>query len=328
MSVSEREKAMAMTSAKTTEPAGFAEFRRAERELWDLYDLQPAERLVNLDNERVVRIHDIGDGESVLFIHGTGGSGVCFAPLVKELAPAFRCILMDRPGWTLSSPIDYSAGDFGTIISGLQEKLLTALDIDRAHLVAGSIGNLFALRLALNHPDRVGNIVLNGGNPVEGLTPPMFLRLLRTPLGRIMTRIPQKPSMIRKQLAGLGHAKSLDLGIIPTKYIDMKAAESRHTGAMRHERHLVRAVIAGKGFRPGITLRRAELEAIQAPTLMVYGKDDPLGSEGVWSAFVASLPNGSLAIVPDSGHLPWYDRPGEVGALTRTHLSGAFRLRG
>ena len=321
--MSEREKAMPPTSATTTEPAGFAEFRRAERDLWDLYDLQPAERLVNLDDERVVRIHDIGDGEPVLFVHGTGGSGVYFAPLVKELVPTFRCILRDRPGWTLSSPIDYSAGHFGTIISRLQEKLLTALDLDRAHLVGGSIGNLFALRLALNHPDRVGNIVLHGGNPVEGVTPPMFLRLLRTPLGRIMIKIPQKPSMIRTQLAGLGHAKSLDLGIIPTEYIDMKVAESRHTNAMRHERRLVRAVIAGKGFHPGITLSRTDLEAIHAPTLMVYGNDDPLGSEKVWSTFMAGLPNGPHATVPDSGHLPWYDRPREVGALTRTHLQNA-----
>lgn len=312
--------AMATASTKTTEPFGFAEFRRSERDLWDHFDLQPEERLVNLDDKRVVRIHDIGDGEPVLFVHGTGGSGVYFAPLVKELVPTFRCILMDRPGWTLSSPIDYSAGDFGSIVAELQDELLTSLGIDRTHLVGGSIGNLYALRLALNHPRRVGNIVLLGGLPAEGGIPPMFLRLLRTPLGRIMIRIPQKPSMLRKQLAGLGHAKSLERGIIPDEYIIMKAAESRHTSAPRYERELVRSVIAEKGFRPGITLSRTELDAIEAPTLMICGDDDPIGSEKLWVDFMASFPNGSITFTPDSGHLPWYDRTREVGALTRAHL--------
>lgn len=325
LSMSEQEMAMATASIKTTEPAGFAEFRQAERRLWDLYDLQPDERLVELHNGRVVRIHEVGEGEPVLFVHGTGGSGVYFAPLIKELAPTFRCILMDRPGWTLSTPIDYSNGDFGIIISDLQEQLLTSLDIDRAHLVGGSIGNLFTLRFALNHPDRVGNIVINGASPVEGVTPPTFLRIFRTPIGQVIARIPQKPAMIRNQLSGLGHAKSLEQGIIPAEFIDMKAAESRYTDALKNERDLVRAVIARKGFQAGITLTKAECAAIQAPTLMVYGEDDPTGSKQVFEDFMASLSNGLIAITPDSGHLPWYDRPHDVASLTLSHLQTATK---
>lgn len=320
--MSEQEMAMATASPKTTEPAGFAEFRRAERDLWDHYDLQPEERLVSLDDERVVRIHEIGDGEPVLFVHGSGGSGVCFAPLVKELVPTFRCILMDRPGLTLSSPIDYSAGEFGMIVARFQEELLTSLGINRAHVIGGSIGGLYALRLALSYPDRVGNIVLLGALPAEGGTPPRFLRLLRSPLGQIMIRIPQRPQMLRKQLEGLGHKKSLDRGVIPDEYINMKAAESRYTNASRYERELVRRVFARKGFQPGITLSKSELDAIQAPTLMIYGNDEPFAKER-YSEFMASLPNGSISVIPDSGHLSWYDHPEEVSALTRTHLRTA-----
>ena len=93
-----------------------------------------------------------------------------------------------------------------------------------------------------------------------------------------------------------------------------------HRPALKSERGLVRSVVAGKGFQPGITLSEHELAAIQAPALMVYGSDDPLGSEKLWRDFMASLPNGSLRLIADSGHLPWYDHPHDVGALTRTHL--------
>lgn len=309
-----------MTSTKISEPAGFSEFRKAERAVWDLYDLQPEERLVNLDHGRVIRLHEVGEGDPVLFVHGTGGSGAYFAPLVKELVPFFRCILIDRPGWTLSTPIDYSAGDFGLIISGLQEQLLGFLGIDQTHLIGGSIGNLFALRFALNHPDRVGNIVLNGAHPVEGVVAPTFLRILRTPIGQVIVRIPQKPPMIRKQMAGLGHANSLDQGIFPNEYIEMKAAESKYTDALRNERGLVRAVFAGKGFQPGIPLSESEIAAIHAPTLMIYGEDDPVGSATLFGDFMETLPNGRIAFMPDSGHVPWYDHPHDVGALTLSHL--------
>jgi pimeloyl-ACP methyl ester carboxylesterase len=311
---------MATTRMKTAEPAGFAEFRRAERAFWDSYGLEPVEVLVSIHDEQVMRVHDLGDGEPVLFVHGTGGSGAYFAPLVRELASSFRCILIDRPGWTLSSPIDYSAGDFGTIAADFQKDLLTALGLDRVHVVGGSIGNLYALRLALDHPDLVGNIVLFGGVPAEGLTPPGFLRLLRTPLGQIIVRVPQRPPMIRKQLERLGHKKSLDRGVIPDGYIDMKVAESRHTRALKYERELVRSIIARKGFQPGITLSDEDLAAIDAPTQMVYGADDPVGSVALWSEFTAAMPHGTLHVAPDSGHVPWLDRPNDLGAITIRHL--------
>lgn len=311
---------MATAGVTVSEPARFTQFRQAERSLWDFYGLEPTERLVPIGDGQVVRIHELGDGEPVLFVHGTGGSGVYFAPLVRELASSFRCILIDRPGWTLSSPIDYSAGDFGTIAAEFQKNLLTAMDVDRAHVIGGSIGNMFALRLALAYPGRVGNIVLFGGVLVEALTPPAFLRVLRTPLGQIMVRIPQGPTIIRKRLTALGHGRSLSRGMIPDEYINMKAAESRYTDAPKNERQLVRSVLARQGFQPGITLSESELASIDSNTLMIYGLDDPLGSEGMWSDLTAGMPSATLDTCPDSGHLPWFDDPAAVGALTLTHL--------
>lgn len=311
---------MTMSDSITSEPAGFAQFRKMEQAVWEHYGLEPTETLVGLGGQRVIRIHEVGDGEPVLFVHGTGGSGVYFAPLARDLAPSFRCILIDRPGWTLSSPVDYSSSLFGDIAAALQHDLLTTLDIDRAHLIGGSIGNLYALRLALNHPDRVGNIVLLGGLPAEGVTPPTFLRILRTPLGQIIIRIPQTPQMIRKQLAGLGHEQSLESDKIPDELIDMKVAEGRHTKALRHERQLVRNVVAGRRFKPGVVLSRQDLAAIEAPTLMVYGSDDPTGSKDIWEQFTNSMPNATLYVAPHSGHMPWYDNPRAVGSLTLTHL--------
>ncbi len=313
---------MTMTSKRTTEPTGFAQFRHAEKAVWDLYGLEPAETLVPVRSDGVIRVNEVGSGDPILFVHGSGGSGVYWAPLVKELASHFRCILIDRPGWTLSTPIDYSKGSFGTVAASMQADLLDSLGVGRVHIVGGSIGDLFAIRFAQAHPDRVGGIVLAGGGPLtDAIEPPTFIKLLRSPLGQIMIRIPQKPGMVRKQMQGLGHKTSLDQGLIPDELIELYSSTARHTNAMRHERDLVKNILDRGGFVNGFTLDTDELQTIMTPTLVVYGSEDPVGNVEIWERFAETLGNGTLHIMTDSGHLNWYDKPNESATQITRHLA-------
>jgi hypothetical protein len=77
-------------------------------------------------------------------------------------------------------------------------------------------------------------------------------RLLRSPLGRIIVRVPENPRLLGRQLAGLGHASSVDAGRIPPAFIDWYLALSRETDWARHERSMVRAVVARGGYAPGV----------------------------------------------------------------------------
>lgn len=301
----------------------FAGFRRAEEMVWDHFGLKPSEKVLPTRDGGIVRLHEVGSGAPILFVHGSGGSGVYWAPLVKELAPHFRCILIDRPGWTLSTPIDYSDGDFGTTVASMQADLLDSLEVSKAHVIGGSIGDVYALRFAQYHSDRVLAVALIGGGPLTTeVRPPTFIRLLRSPIGQLMVRIPQKPGMVRKQMEGLGHKSSLDQGLIPNELIDLYSATSRHTDAMRHERDLVRSVLNRRGWVPGFTFSRNELRDISAPTLMFFGSHDPVGTVEIWAQFVGSMPSGAIHIVSGAGHLNWYDKPEEAGARIRQHLTG------
>ncbi|HKY47185.1 MAG TPA: alpha/beta hydrolase [Acidimicrobiia bacterium] len=319
---------MRTTGTNSTEPTGFARFRSSEQAVWDHYRLRPSEALVPIRSGGVIRVHEIGSGSPILFVHGSGGSGVYWAPLVTELVSQFRCILMDRPGWTLSTPMDYSIGSFGTIAASMQADLLDAIGVDRVHVVGGSIGNMFALRFAQAHPDRVGGVVLAGGGPLtDAVEPPTFIKLLRSPLGRIIIRIPQKPGMVRKQMQGLGHKTSLDQGLIPDELIELYTSTSRYTEAMRHERDLVRSILDRDGFVNGFTVSPQELKGITVPALIVYGLDDPVGTVDIWKRFAESLENGSIYTLADSGHLNWYDKPHEAGARIAGHLANIHLYR-
>ena len=87
-------------------------YRAAERTLWARYDLEPVERSIDLaEVNGALRVLDIGAGDPLLFVPGTGGTGPYWAPLVRELKADRRCLLVDRPGWGLSTAIDYRDRD-------------------------------------------------------------------------------------------------------------------------------------------------------------------------------------------------------------------------
>ncbi len=297
--------------------AGSERYRRAERALWAHYGVTPTERFIELDSPAArLRVLEVGTGDPVLFVHGT--IGPAWASLVRELS-GFRCLMLERPGWGLSSPIDFSKHEYKSVVADLLRNALDALEVDRAHVVGGSIGNVWALRLAQRHPARVGRLVLLGEGPLlPEISVPKIIKLIASPLGALMVRLPTKPARVQDILRGAGHDASLDAGRIPEVLIEWRAALGTHTDSMRHERAMVRAIVSARsGWRPGLTFEEGELRAIEHPTLLVYGTADrsPVTS---WRRFVDLLPRGELRLVEGAGHQPWFDDPTEVAtALNR-----------
>jgi 2-hydroxy-6-oxonona-2,4-dienedioate hydrolase len=297
-------------------------YRDAERAYWSHYGLQPTERSVELDTLRMrVRVQELGAGDPVLFISGSAGTGPTWAPLVREL-PSFRSLMVDRPGWGLTTAVDYTKHEYRSLIDRILTGVLDAFALPRVNVVGASIGNLWALTLARHEPDRVGRVVLLGGGPIlPSPPPPTFIRLLASPIGAVIARAPQKPDRVRTILRGLGHGRSLDAGLIPDAFVDWRVSFERELGVMRQERNMVRALTHGATFRPGVTLDEASLGAIDNPTLMVYGTEDPVGSVDSWRATMGLLPHGSLHVVQGAGHVPWFDDAAGVGDAVRKFLN-------
>jgi 2-hydroxy-6-oxonona-2,4-dienedioate hydrolase len=296
-------------------------YRDAESRLWSRYGVEPTERFVELDWPRVrLRVLEVGSGEPMLLVHGTGGPGT-WPSLVSELE-GVRCVMLERPGWGLSSPVDYAEHDYKPLAAELLSGVLDALGIPRAHVLGASIGNTWALAFAGRHASRVGRVVLIGSGPLRPeVRVPAFIRLLASPAGALMVRLPQKAKLIRSQLRQLGHGASLDAGRIPDEFIAWRVAMSRHTGSMRHERDMVRTIVSARGFLPGLTFDDAELARIGQPTRHVLGTADPIGTIDSWRQTAALLPRGELKLVDDAGHVPWFDDPTRVAS----HIAGFLR---
>jgi len=291
-----------------------ARYREAERALWGRYGLEPMERFIDLHAPSVrLRVLEVGSGPPALFVHGTAGPG-SLPPLVGAL-DGLRCLILERPGWGLSTSIDFSKYEYKTVVADVLSGVLDALEVDRAHIVGASIGNVWALRLAARRPPRVDRIVLLGGAPlVSEVRIPPFIRLLTTPIGALIVRLPEKPRITRMQLRQLGHGASLDAGRVPAEFIDWRTAMTRETGSMRNERAMVRTIAGPRGFRAGLAFEDDEFAEIEQPTLYVYGTSDPVGTVDVWKRVVGLLPKGELRVVDGSGHAPWLDDASRIGS--------------
>jgi pimeloyl-ACP methyl ester carboxylesterase len=288
-------------------------YRQAERALWDHYGLEPTERFVRLREQRAqIRVVEVGSGPPLFFAHGTFGGGPAFAALAKEL-PQHRLLLMDRPGFGLSSAIQFRIETFGRVIADLQRDVLDALALDRVDVVGHSIGDLFALRLAQRHPDRIRRVILLGAGPiVQEAGVPMPIRLVASPLGALMVRLMRRRAMVTSMIRGSGHGPALADRRIPEVCVDWRTAVNRETDSMRQERAMVKAIVDRNRYRPGVTFADDELSAIEQPTLMLFGSADPVGSRALWDRVISALPRGELVVIEGAGHMVWLDDPADV----------------
>lgn len=297
-------------------------YRLAERAVWSHFGLEPSERFVEFESPAVrLRIQEVGSGEPIVFVHGGVWPAVALAPLVRELA-GYRCILLDRPGCGLSSPVDWRKHELRTVAPKLMGGVVDALELEKTHVIGHSIGGVWALRLAQDHVSRVDKIGILGASPVLAALPrPGFFRILASPIGALITRLPQNQDRARSMLRQDGHGPSLDAGRIPDLFFDWHVALVRDTTTFRNERAMIRdAVVRGGAWRPGVTFEPAELAAIQQPLLYVIGSADPEGSVEYAKQVVAMLPDAELNVLPDAGHMLWLDDAAHVGNAIRTFL--------
>jgi pimeloyl-ACP methyl ester carboxylesterase len=264
----------------------------------------------------------VGSGTPILFIHGGVWPGAAFASLIAELG-GFRCVILDRPGCGLSSPLDYSNHEYKTLTDQLLTGVLDAIGIERTHVVGQEVGAAWALALATAHPTRVDRLMLTGAAPLLHEQPvPTFLKVLASPIGALIVRLPQSRGQARSILRQDGHGASVEAGRIPDAYLDWHVALMRETFTMRNERALIRATLGRGRWRPEVTFERHELAQLQGPMLYVYGTHDPESTVDRVRDLVGMLPGAELQLIEGGGHLPWLDDPSQVGARVRGFMAG------
>lgn len=253
-----------------------------------------------------IRYWDVGEGSPVLLLHGLGVSAEAWLLNVDALARRHRVLVPDLPGSGLSAK-----GGFAYSVEGLVKfvlDFLAATQADHVCLVGGSLGGLVALRTALDHPDHVERLVLVDSAGL-GREIGIWFRFASLPIiGRLASN-PSERSAEEMLLGILSNASEL-----PHDFAEAWTKVALGPEAMATVRAAIRAGVDALGQRKAVVLRK-RLAEVRAPTLIVWGSDDPIFP--VTHAVEAHrlIPGSVLRIFANCLHCPPFERHNEFNEL-------------
>lgn len=181
--------------------------------------------------------------------------------------------------------------DLGTL-AGDAFGLLDALGIQEAHVVGASMGGMIAQIMAAERPERVRSLTsIMSTSGERGLPPgrPEALALLAN-----------RPSGARDELIEFGvRAKAVLAGPgYPTSEAERRAVTARAVDRMWYPPGYVRQTLAVLASPD----RRALLEGLRVPTLVIHGQDDPLVPVEHGMRTAELVPGSRLEIIDGMGH--------------------------
>jgi pimeloyl-ACP methyl ester carboxylesterase len=194
--------------------------------------------------------------------------------------------------------------------------VLDGLGLDRPAFVANSLGSLWTAWFAMDRPGRVAALA-HVGCPALALdtSAPLPMRLLSArPLGRLMMRLqPPSPRQVR-QLAKMVREHPL-----PPEIADLLLTTEQLPGFEPTFLATLHTLVRLRGARPEMALTADQLAQIDQPSLLVFGRDDPMGAEPVGRRLATALPDAALHIV-DGGHAPWIHHADQIAPVVTTFL--------
>ena len=256
------------------------------------------------------QVLELGEGRPLLLVHGGGDGAYEWVPIMPALARNRRVLAVDRPGHGLADPFAYDGVDILQHASLFLGDVLDALELPTADLLANSIGGLWSVAFALEHPDRVGGLVLAGHPPGVTRHAPLPLRVLGLPIvgkpiGRVVLGRPSREG--NRKFWGealVAHPERLADELLD---VDVEHMRRNRDSALS----LVRRVVGPRGVRRELMLGD-RWQSLSVSTLFLYGDRDAFVTPEVaaaWEAIAASNPNVRIVRVPGAGHLPWLDEP-------------------
>jgi 3-oxoadipate enol-lactonase len=228
-----------------------------------------------------------GSGQPLLLVMGLGWPSQMWARHLPALTARFRVITFDNRGvgqtattasqWTLSDMADDALA------------VLDAAGVAQAHVYGASMGGGIAQVLTLDHPERVGALIL-------GCTATRAAKR-HVPVWPVLRHlVPALPAGRQARTVALARALVYGPATDPALIAeDVGLLESlrRPAEGIRAQRQ---AVLSYEGSQP-------RLGSVRSPTLVIHGSEDRLVPLRYGEELARSIPGADLVVLPGAGHM-------------------------
>ena len=240
------------------------------------------------------------DSLPLVLIHGTGSSLQTFDAWAAALKKEKRVIRMDIPAFGLTGPFpnrQYSIDHYVDFI----HHFLSALGVEKCILGGNSLGGQIAWNYTAQYPAMVQKLILidAAGYSIQSQSVPIGFKIARTPvLKNIMTFITPR-FMVKESVQNVYADKAKVTDMLVDRYFDLTLREGNRQ-ALVDRLNLV-----------GDTSPVQLIKNIQQPTLILWGEKDLLIPIKFAYLFHNDLPNDTLVILKNMGHVPMEESPQE-----------------
>lgn len=246
--------------------------------------------------------HDIGSGEPVFLIHGSGPGVTAWANwrlTMPVLAERFRVIAPDMVGFGYTErPADIRYTMDGWVEHALG--VMDALGLEQTHLVGNSFGGALALALAIRAPHRVKRLALMGSVGVSfPITPGLEAAWGYTPsienMRALLDVFAFDRKLVNDDLARLRYEASIRPGFQESFASMFPAPRQRWIDAMAS--------------------RDADICALPHETLLIHGREDKVIPTATSQRLFELIPRAQLHLFGQCGHWTQIEHAGRFTQL-------------
>jgi abhydrolase domain-containing protein 6 len=265
---------------------------------------------INIQGVRIVYAEG-GTGNTIIMLHGLGGSKDDWVQTAKYFTPNYRVIIPDLPGYGESSK---SLNININIMPQVERLNLFAkeLKLTKFHLVGISMGGDIAGNYAADYPEMVKTLALFDSAGVKEPTKSKMTLLMEKGTNPFLV----KDVNDFDKLMELLFLKPPTMPSFIKQYLAKQAMETTRSYEIYEKKW------KEKGLWNDWFILESKLNKITAPTLIVWGDSDKTINISCVPVFEKNIKNSKSVIIKECGHLPMMEKPSETASIYHDFLNG------
>ncbi|MDO1481864.1 alpha/beta fold hydrolase [Rhodococcus ruber] len=256
-------------------------------------------------------VHDIArsdaDAETVVLLHGSGPGANAWGTwrsTIPTLTRTMRVVAPDLLGFGYTErPADMHAP--ATSVKHIVD-LLDALELSRVSVVGNSYGGGVALRLAVQHPERIHRLVLMGSAGVQFTVTPGLAKVWG-----------YRPSIAA--MRELVDILAYDSSLVTDELLELRYQASLRAGVQEAYEQMFAEPF--QSIVDDLAVDEELISALPHQTLLIHGREDTVVPPSTSTRLFELIPNSELHIFGKCGHWTQFEHTEAFNTLLSTFLA-------